>query len=214
MIFYLKVINPVISILALLLCSWAAIFNDKVISIFGIVGGSFSSYFFAKGLYTSASLFVLGKILLEFLQRKSEKTDKNILKTDMIYVIAFLTFTIGSLVGLYFWGKSTSETSEPKYMVKNPSEFIISESYPVRESEKLKIGGKIKNSSDVKFASVKISAKLYIGNKYSGNSSTTINGFEPKSANDFLIEFYDFTNQNVKDSIKYEFTIESEKKKD
>jgi hypothetical protein len=208
--FYLKYVNPAISILLFLLCTWAAI-SDKSITWTNIVVGSFSTYFFAKGLYTSASLFILGRILLEILYRNPGKTEKTSITKKVLFTGAFLTFFVGSLTGLYLWGSNSAKIEENKYVIKNPKELIITESYPIRESDQLKIGGKIDNTSDEEFKETKISAKLYIGNRYTDIQSTIHENIEPKSAKEFLIEFSDIRNLNIKDSIRYEFILETDK---
>jgi len=210
--FYLKYVNPAISILLFLLCTWAAIF-DKSITWTSIVAGSFATYFFAKGLYTSASLYILGRILLEILYRSPEKAEKTSIVKKVSYIGAFLTFSIGSLVGLYLWGSNSAKTEEDKYVIKNPKELTISESYPIRESDQLRIGGKIDNKSRDEFKETKISAKLYIGNRYSDISSAVHEKIEPKSAKEFLIEFSGIRNLNIKDSIRYEFIVETDMNK-
>lgn len=60
---YLKFINPIVAIIVLLLCLWAAVLEDGDFSLLGMVAGSFSTYFVAKGLFCSSALFILGKIL-------------------------------------------------------------------------------------------------------------------------------------------------------
>lgn len=75
--FYLKVINPIIAIVVLGFSLWAGISvseNDaKIINLFK---GGFSSYFLAKGLFCSSSLFILGKIL-EMILKTKENQEKS-----------------------------------------------------------------------------------------------------------------------------------------
>ena len=59
---YLRVVNPVIAVLVLLLCLWAAA-NDEGFKPMGMLKGSIPTYFVAKGLFCSSALFILGKIL-------------------------------------------------------------------------------------------------------------------------------------------------------
>ena len=69
--FYLKVINPIIAIVVLGFSLWAGISEDGGnIKILRLFQGGFSSYFMAKGLFCSSSLFILGKILEIILQNK------------------------------------------------------------------------------------------------------------------------------------------------
>ena len=63
MIPFLKIFNPIISVIVLLLCIWAAGSSDYVFKASNLFKGEFTTYFIAKGLFCSASLFILGKIL-------------------------------------------------------------------------------------------------------------------------------------------------------
>jgi hypothetical protein len=61
---YLRLVNPVIALAVLLLCLWAAAFDDsghfKPTVMFA---GGIPTYFLAKGLFCSSALFLMGKIL-------------------------------------------------------------------------------------------------------------------------------------------------------
>jgi hypothetical protein len=98
--FYLRVVNPVIALLLFILCFWASTASEEKFSIFGIIIGGMNTYFFAKGLYTSCSLLILGRILLEILDRSEKKAEQKFTRKEMIYSISFGVFTIGSLSGL------------------------------------------------------------------------------------------------------------------
>jgi hypothetical protein len=79
--FYLKWINPLISIIILVLCTWIY-FGDYFCSFNGeshLTKGHFildpdemglSIYFFAKGLFCSSLLFLFGKFLERYLAKK------------------------------------------------------------------------------------------------------------------------------------------------
>jgi hypothetical protein len=69
---YLRFINPIVAIIVLLLCIWAAIFDEGKFEPGSIIFGTFPTYFFAKGLFCSSALFILGKILLEMILRREE----------------------------------------------------------------------------------------------------------------------------------------------
>lgn len=71
--FYLKVINPIISIIVLGFCLWAGINDNNNVEIINLFKGGFLSYFLAKGLFCSSSLFILGKILELILQSKENQ---------------------------------------------------------------------------------------------------------------------------------------------
>ena len=69
---YLHIVNPVVSVVVLLLCLWAAMNGDEGFKPIGMLKGGIPTYFVAKGLFCSSALFVLGKILSLMIE-KSEK---------------------------------------------------------------------------------------------------------------------------------------------
>ncbi len=61
---YLRIANPLVALVVLLLCLWSALFDDGHFQPQGILGGGIPTYFLAKGLFCSAALFLMGNILL------------------------------------------------------------------------------------------------------------------------------------------------------
>ena len=62
---YLRIFNPLIALLIFILCSLAAVKEDKNKPIVpsNIIGGGIPTYFFAKGMFCGVALLLLGKIL-------------------------------------------------------------------------------------------------------------------------------------------------------
>ena len=60
---YLKIVNPIVCVLVLLLCLWAAMNGDEGFKPLGTLKGGIQTYFVAKGLFCSSALFLMGKIL-------------------------------------------------------------------------------------------------------------------------------------------------------
>jgi hypothetical protein len=62
---YLKVFNPLVALLIFILCSFAAVKEDKDKPIVpaNIISGGIPTYFFAKGMFCGVALLLLGKIL-------------------------------------------------------------------------------------------------------------------------------------------------------
>ncbi|MCS7017019.1 MAG: hypothetical protein NZM42_12990 [Gemmatales bacterium] len=58
---YLRVINPIVALLVLILCLYAALFDDGF-KPEGVFKGSIPTYFLAKGLFCSSALYILGQI--------------------------------------------------------------------------------------------------------------------------------------------------------
>jgi hypothetical protein len=62
---YLRIFNPLIALLIFILCSFAAMKEDKDKPIVptNIIVGGIPTYFFAKGMFCGVALLLLGKIL-------------------------------------------------------------------------------------------------------------------------------------------------------
>lgn len=61
---YVKIINPIVAVLVLLLCVWASMNGDDGFRPWGMLKGGIPTYFLAKGLFCSSALILMGKILL------------------------------------------------------------------------------------------------------------------------------------------------------
>jgi uncharacterized membrane protein len=75
--FYLKVINPIVALLVLLICIHAATFDEGDFKPGEIIKGGFSAYFLAKGIFCSVTLFIVGRILLVIITRLENRNNKN-----------------------------------------------------------------------------------------------------------------------------------------
>jgi len=60
---YLRIVNPVVAALVLLLCFWAAVFDEGQFKPSGLVKGGIPTYFLAKGLFCSSALVLIGRIV-------------------------------------------------------------------------------------------------------------------------------------------------------
>jgi len=61
--FYLKYINPLVALLVFILCTYSSMKggDEEPLVVLGPLAGSVGTYFFAKGLFCSVALFLLGK---------------------------------------------------------------------------------------------------------------------------------------------------------
>jgi len=60
---YLRVVNPIVALLVLVLCLWAGTFDEGRFKPHALLEGGLSTYFFAKGLFCSSALLLVGKIV-------------------------------------------------------------------------------------------------------------------------------------------------------
>ena len=61
---YLRIVNPIVAVVILLLCLWASMNGDQGFQPSGLIKGGIPTYFVAKGLFCSSALFLMGRILL------------------------------------------------------------------------------------------------------------------------------------------------------
>ena len=66
---YLRVVNPIVAALVLALCLWAASHDDGQFKPGGMLAGGIPTYFVAKGLFCSAILMLVGKIVALMIER-------------------------------------------------------------------------------------------------------------------------------------------------
>jgi len=60
---YLRIVNPTIALVVLLLCLWASMNGDNGFRPRDMLKGGIPTYFLAKGLFCSSVLFLVGKIV-------------------------------------------------------------------------------------------------------------------------------------------------------
>lgn len=209
--FYLRVVNPVIALVVFILCFWAATRSDDTFNVFGIVVGGMSTYFFAKGIFTSLSLLILGRILLEILYYSDHTGNPSFKRNEFVYSISFGIFTIGSLIGLFLLSDSNKITGN-NIKIDNPADLIVSEIYRVKESEKLKFSGRITNSKDSNWNDIEITGKLFINGKLSDEKYRIIPLLKSKRHEDFVINFDEFINSNVPDSVRMDCQLKATKR--
>ena len=208
--FYLRVVNPVIALVVFILCFWAATNSDDTFNVFGIIIGGMNTYFFAKGIFTSLSLLILGRILLEILYYSDKTNNPTLKRTEIIYSISFGVFTIGSLIGLFLLGNSDIFHKDDK-KIENPIDLIVSDVHRVKESDKLKFSGRITNSKKTEWKDIEVTGKLFINGKLSDEKYKTISLIEPNKTDDFIFEYDGFCNANVPDSVRLDCQIKAKK---
>lgn len=72
---YLRHINPIVALAVLALCVYAGSTPEEgAFTLKSIMDGGFATYFLAKGLFCSATLFILGQLLLHLMDRGANRT--------------------------------------------------------------------------------------------------------------------------------------------
>lgn len=66
---YLKFVNPIVAVIILALCVQASLFDDGKFKPEALLSGGLQTYFLAKGLFCSSTLFVLGRLMLLLIDR-------------------------------------------------------------------------------------------------------------------------------------------------
>lgn len=204
--FYLKIINPIISVLVFFLCVWAACVNEGKVKFLSIFDGGFSTYFLAKGFFTGSILFITGYILLFMLEQKGKFI--SYLKKEYAVIFSASAIVIGIFLVPYMVENKPFQKKEPEAIVtKNPSGLIIKQSYRIAETEKVKIGGIIKNKDKEGWANINVKAELYSHKHYIDVNSVSVNNLEAGSESGFLIDFPDVINSRTDSSLEVKFSI-------
>lgn len=205
--FYLKVINPIVSIIIFVFCLIAATTDDGDFTLMAIFTGSFSSYFFAKGLFTSLLLFVNGHILLKSLDFEPEKRVKY-KKREIISIITIGVVLINLLfLPVYISNFSSEDEEDESIELVDPENVVISKYYRISETENLKIGGEIVNKGTKDYSSIVISADVYSNDNYIQSITETIFDFTGGKKENFIIKSDDILNELITNEIDVTFTI-------
>ena len=67
---YLRIVNPIVSLLVLLICLYSCTVDHGEFEPLMPIEGGLAAYFLAKGLFCSSALFILGKVLQNMLYGK------------------------------------------------------------------------------------------------------------------------------------------------
>jgi len=207
--FYLKYVNPVVALFVLLLCVWAAstIDNGKI-NFYGTFIGGFGTYFFAKGLFCSASLFIAGRSLLARIdiERSSstEYSKKEIALVGLI-VLVFAGVCLGVYGKQYLFEKSLPENNITTTV--SPKGVSVSELSKIKAAQYLTLSGQLKNSSTTKWHSIGVEAEIFIGGVYSGKLTSMDTGVNAKETRNILLKSSELLTKEISDSVTYKVNI-------
>lgn len=205
--FYLRYINPALALVVLALCVWAAVTQDRrTPNLAGIVAGGFGTYFFAKGLFCSAALFLSGVSLL----RRWESDGNASLYgwKEIMIVVAIAGAATG---GLYAYRagadqfqdkRSTSEES-----AANPKELEITDLTAIPQTQFLSITGKVKNASSTAWKSITIEADVFHGATFSAKVERMIVRLKPGESQYFVLESSNLRTEKMLDSLRYKVEV-------
>ena len=220
---YLKVINPAIAVIVLLLCFWGATYDKSDFALYGLVAGNMSTYFFAKGLFSASAVFILGRILLEIRTRSESADSARSTRSEVLYCIGLVGLALSMLTGLFLLKdmqkRNTSRTST--ITVINPKEIEVLEQYFVSGTQPLRIGGKFKNNSSFEWEHIRINARIYLDGKYAArcgantvslNANSTIYQVRAGTEHHFAAICHDLGLDRPHSDVKYELSIEGSRK--
>ena len=74
---YLRIINPIVAAIVLVLCVYASVFDEGNFKPAAALKGGIPMYFLAKGLFCSSALFILGRVLLSLTAKTEDRKDKD-----------------------------------------------------------------------------------------------------------------------------------------
>lgn len=207
--FYLKVINPIIAALVVLICFWAATFNEDEFTLSGIVLGYLGSYFFAKGLFAGSSIFLLGNILQTILSAKDNSDYKTCSVKEYLYLVSLFVFSIGLLVSILIF-KDIGEDKE-KVIIKeviNPTGVILEDTTRITESDQLCFSGKAVNNSGKVLYKTKIIGKVFSAGKFLDSIEVDLGRL--KDEKHFILESSRYRNERIVNKVNCVYSVVGE----
>ena len=209
--FYLRYLNPSVCTIILLLCTWAAATSDhEEGTLVAILQGGFGAYFFAKGLFCSATLWIAGRTLLERLSRTTA-TDlgasrKRVLFATGLIVATFLSIQTMVIHEARRQKEAKDHSGADLVSVDNPPEIALSQIATIKASEHLLVTGRLKNQSSFAWKSVSIDADVLIGGVYAGRLHATDTAIEAGEERPFSLLSGQLLSKEIKDSLRYAIT--------
>lgn len=205
--FFLRYINPILALLVFAFCLWAATSEKGDFTPLGFLAGSFGSYFFAKGIFASTSIYLMGEILFRIIVSQEHAG----VTTSIHYTNRYISFLVGASMSIFllFVAMVDKDILFPKdkpRIVHNPQIEIV-KSYRITESEDLRLGGIIRNKTQIKWDTLKIEADVSTSGKYIGTCHSQIKSVVPNGKENFVIECRDYKNKNVGESLSFKIKI-------
>ena len=152
--------------------------------------------------------------MLSIILRREGKEDEKTSKLEFTYVVVVTVFLIGTLIGLFLLEEYEGKQPEAKPALEtiiNPAEIQILEDKRIKESQYLRITGKLKNKSDEQWVDVYLSAKIFIGGTYSDKDDIKIDTLKANEERYFIIDCDDLYNSIIEDEVTYELEVKVEK---
>lgn len=206
---YLKIVNPAIALVILVLCFWAATYDNGKFAIQGIVVGGMNTYFFAKGLFSASTVFIVGKIFLEIFSRREPRIEPESKRPEILYCLALTGLVLSLLTGLLLHKDLGKPAPEKTITVKNPAQVQIVEHYRMKESRILRINGKVRNNSEFTWRTVRISAKVFFGERYANSCGKSIESVMPATEHYFTVPCDEFDTRDIDRGVRYELEVEA-----
>lgn len=207
--FYLRVINPALALISFGLCLYASIVSERDLEIDGLVVGGMNTYFFAKGIFTAITIFLLGKVVERMLCSNDNGSLERIsIKEIAILISVFMLFTF-SFGGVYLATEEDYSSITEISKIVDEDVIAIKSYHPVSQSKNLKIAATLENYQDRSWFEVIVHTELYLDGKLADIEKKTLNGFKSKEKQNIIIEFASFSNEEITDSISCLFKIEA-----
>lgn len=206
--FLLKYLNPALALFVLVLCILAASMDKGQFNLFGIVDGSFGTYFFAKGVFCCATLFLAGRSLLA--RWEAHPSDFAAYSTrDLGLVALIFASLIGAFVGLHAKHSGTGKV-DPETVTEtivSPKGVAVQPLVRVNSAEHLTVSTQITNASETKWKSIDVRAEVFIGGLYSGEISASDTGVQPNEKRNLLLKSSDLLTKEIRDSVTFKVVV-------
>lgn len=209
----LKYLNPALALFVLILCVWAASTMDNgKVNVFGLVDGGFGTYFFAKGVFCAATLFLAGRSLLARMETHPESFVAYSIQ-DLLLVAVILSALVGGFWGIHSrhaggakaGGESVSET------ILSPKGVVMQPLTRVGAAEHLSVSTQISNASGKFWRTLGVRAEVFIGGVYSGTLVARDTGIAPNHKRNLLLKSDDLLTREIHDSVTFQVEVWGER---
>ncbi len=205
--FYLKVINPTLAILIMLICFWSATYDSGNFELFGIVSGAFSTYFFAKGLFAGTSIFLLGNILLNIISERNSSDLQKYTFKEYIYILSLSVFSVGILISIIILQDINIEEETVTVRSANPDGIVLTDTARITESDYLSFSGKVMNESGKNFHTITVVGEVFSSGRFLDSIDAGIGSINAEGEKFFILESERYKNSNLTSEIQCKYSI-------
>jgi hypothetical protein len=211
---YLRFLNPLLALVIFGFCTWAAIYGDGEINFGGPLDGGIASYMFAKGIFCSLALLLMGALLGQLSHGGAAElplSAKAHGRAQLGLAVVILGTTL-LLMAEPFWALEAPEaeqatSAEPEI---DPSGLRVVDVYRIAEAENFRLGGTLRNETDGawSYAYLRLAVQDQ-GRLLAERCSTSINNLAAGGEAPFILECDGLRNDATAATVSWTIEIEA-----